>query len=126
MLLWKKSRLCFRKFPVAKKFMDKRGGEYQDFPPKVFRLTVPKKNRRGTPRFFRMYPVSKNLCLTAEITIFNRKFVSQGTQKLQRESLLCFTIFLVSKRTMHKRGEGVSHCRDFLSEGFVSQFRKNS
>ena len=35
--------LCFRKFPVAKKFMDKRGrGEYQDFPSEVFCLTVPK------------------------------------------------------------------------------------
>ena len=36
--------LCFRKLPVAKKFMDKRegGGEYQDFPSKIFCLTVPK------------------------------------------------------------------------------------
>ena len=32
---------CFRNFPVAKKFMDKKGGgEYQDFPSKIF-LTVP-------------------------------------------------------------------------------------
>ena len=31
---------CFRSFPVAKKFMDKRG-EYQDFPSKNFSLTVP-------------------------------------------------------------------------------------
>ena len=35
--------LCFRKFPVAKKFMDKRGErEYQDFPSKIFCRTVPK------------------------------------------------------------------------------------
>ena len=34
--------LCFRKFPVAKKFMDKRRGEYQDFPSKIFCLTIPK------------------------------------------------------------------------------------
>ena len=33
--------LCFRKFPVVKKFMDKRG-EYQDFPSKIFCPTVPK------------------------------------------------------------------------------------
>ena len=33
--------LCFRKFLVAKIFMDKRG-EYQVFPSKTFRLTVPK------------------------------------------------------------------------------------
>ena len=36
------SLLCFRKFPVAKKFMDKSGGEYQDFPSNFFCLTVPK------------------------------------------------------------------------------------
>ena len=33
----------FRNIPVAKKFIDKReGGEYQDFPPKIFCLPVPK------------------------------------------------------------------------------------
>ena len=40
--------LCFRKFPVAKKFMDKGGGEYQDFPLIFFCLTVPK-NVIGEP-----------------------------------------------------------------------------
>ena len=39
--------LSFRKFPVAKNFMDKRGG-YQKFPSKVFCLTVPK-NFVGEP-----------------------------------------------------------------------------
>ena len=35
--------LCFRKIPVAKKFLDKRvGGKYQDFPSKILCLTVPK------------------------------------------------------------------------------------
>ena len=38
--------LCFRKYPVAKKFMDKREGggvgrEYHDFPLENFCLTVP-------------------------------------------------------------------------------------
>ena len=33
------SMLCFRKFPEAKMFMDKKG-EYQDFPSKVFCLTL--------------------------------------------------------------------------------------
>ena len=36
------SVLCFRKFSVAKKFVDNRGGEYQNFPSKNFRLKVPK------------------------------------------------------------------------------------
>ena len=34
--------LCFRKFPVAKKFFDKRGGEYQVFASKYSCLTVTK------------------------------------------------------------------------------------
>ena len=34
--------LCFRKFLVAKKFMDKREGEVSRFPSKIFCLTVPK------------------------------------------------------------------------------------
>ena len=34
--------LCFRKFPVAKRLMQKGGGEYQDFPSKNSCLTVPK------------------------------------------------------------------------------------
>ena len=34
--------LCFRKLPVAKKFMDKKGAEYQDFPSKFICVTVPK------------------------------------------------------------------------------------
>ena len=34
--------LCFRKFLVAKKFMDKRDGEVSRFPSKFFFLTVPK------------------------------------------------------------------------------------
>ncbi len=33
---------CFRNFPVAKKFMDKGGGEHQDFLSKIISLTVPK------------------------------------------------------------------------------------
>ena len=42
------SVLCFRKISVLKKFMDKRGVEYQDFPSKTFCLTVPK-NFVGKP-----------------------------------------------------------------------------
>ena len=34
--------LCFRKFLIAKKFMDKRKGEVSRFPLKIFCLRVPK------------------------------------------------------------------------------------
>ena len=36
------SVLCFGKFPVANKFMDKKEGEVSRFPSKIFCLTVPK------------------------------------------------------------------------------------
>ena len=39
------SLLCFRKFPVAKKFMDKRG-EVSRFPSQILCLTLPKIFRR--------------------------------------------------------------------------------
>ena len=46
--------LCFRNSPVAKKFMDKRGGgEYQDYPSKTSCPTVPK-NFPGEPIFARI------------------------------------------------------------------------
>ena len=40
---------CFRNVPVAKKFIDKRGGggEFQDFLSKFFCLTVPKNSVGG-------------------------------------------------------------------------------
>ena len=42
------SLVCFTKLPVAKKFFDKRGGEYQDFVWKKFCLTL-LKNFVGEP-----------------------------------------------------------------------------
>ena len=70
---------CFRKFPVAKQFMDKRvGEENQDFPSKIFCLTLPK--------IFVREPFGVSLVLGTEkvwirggtIKFFRRKFfVSQ-------------------------------------------------
>ena len=38
--------LCFRKFLVAKKFMDKKGGEYHNFPSESFLSHSAEKFRR--------------------------------------------------------------------------------
>ena len=54
--------LCFRKFLVAKKFMDKRVGEVSRFPSKISCLTVPKKIV-GEPFRVSLIRVSKNLML---------------------------------------------------------------
>ena len=51
--------LCFRKFLVAKKFMDKRGGgDCQDFPSKISCLTEPK-TFVGEPLSISLIAVSK-------------------------------------------------------------------
>ena len=44
----------FQNFPVAKKFMDKKGGgrESEDVPSKIFCLTVPKISVGGNPLVF--------------------------------------------------------------------------
>ena len=65
--------LCFRKFPVAKKFMDERG-EYQAFPSKVFCLTVPK-NFVGEPFSVSLISgVEKIRASEGYVTIFRRIF----------------------------------------------------
>ena len=82
--------LCFKKFPVVKKFMDKRGGgECQDFPSKVFCLTVPK-NFVGQP--FRVSLISgiENFYASeGYVTIFCRNFSSHSDEKVRRGTLLC-------------------------------------
>ena len=40
--------------------MNKRGGEYQDFPSSLFCLTVPKNSVGRNPLVFRYFRVSKN------------------------------------------------------------------
>ena len=79
--------LCFRKFLVAKKFMDKKGGEYQNFPSKIFCLTVPKN--------FVVEPFSVSLISGIEkfyasegyVTIFCRNFLSRSAKKIRRGTL---------------------------------------
>ena len=71
--------LSFRKLTVAKKFMDRRGGgRYQEFPLKIFCLTVPEKFV-GEP--FSKSPFSgigKIYASDGYVTIFYQKFfVSQ-------------------------------------------------
>ena len=79
--------LCFRKFLVAKKFMDKREREVSRFPSKKFCLTVPRK--------FVGEPFSVSLILGIEkfyasegyVTIFCRNFLSHSAEKIRRGTL---------------------------------------
>ena len=62
--------LCFRKFPVAKKFMDKRGGEYQDFP-LIFFVSQCRKVSQGNPLGCHYFRVSKKFMLQRVISRFS-------------------------------------------------------
>ena len=70
--------LCFRKFVVAKKFEDKKAGEYQDFPSKIFCLTVPKKFVGEPFSVSIISGIEKFYASEGYVTIFRSKlFVSQ-------------------------------------------------
>ena len=78
--------LCIRKFPVAKKFMDKGGGEYQDFPSEIICLTVPR-NFVGEPFRVSLIRVSKKFLLQRVISRFSilcRIFLSHIAEKFCR------------------------------------------
>ena len=75
----KQSVLCFRKFPIAKNFMDKGGGEYQDSASKKFCQTVPK-TFVGDPFSVSLISGMENFYASeGYVTNFRRKlFVSQS------------------------------------------------
>ena len=74
--------LCFRKFPVAKKFIDKNGGgEYQELPSKNFCLTVPKNFVRESFSVSLISGIEKSCPQEGNITIFFRKFVVSQYRK---------------------------------------------
>ena len=89
--------------------MDKRGtGGYQDFPSKVFCITMPKKFRKGTllccvPEKFRL---RKRLWIRkVDINIFRRKDFCLRLPKVSegKFSRLCFRKFSVARNSMDKR-----------------------
>ena len=75
--------LFFRKFPVAKKFIDKNGGggEYQELPSKNFCLTVPKNFVRESFIVSLISGIEKSCAQERNITIFYRKFVVSQYRK---------------------------------------------
>ena len=76
--------LCFRKFLVAKKFMDKREGEVSRFPSKFFCLTVPK-NAVGEPFSLSLISSIEKVWMRGwrggSVKIFRRKFFVSQSRK---------------------------------------------
>ena len=105
--------LCFRKFLVAKKIMDKREGKVSRFPSKVFCLTVPK-NAVGEPF---------SLSLTSGI----EKIWMRGWGSCQDIPLKIFCL-TVPKNFVGQpfRVSLISSIKNFYaSEGYVTIFCRN-
>ena len=114
----------FQKFPVAKKFMYKREGKYQDFPSKFFCLTVPK-YIVGEPLCFTNFGYRKILCFRGLCHDFLSKFFClKVTKRNFVEELFCcvFQKFPAAKKIMYKK-EG--KYQDFPSKIFCLTAAKN-
>ena len=83
------SVLCFRNFPLAKKFMDKRAMGVSRFSVEIFCLTVPKKFV-GEPYSVSLIRVSKSFMLQRVMSRFSVEiFLSHSAEKIRSGSLLC-------------------------------------
>ena len=85
--------LCFRKFLVAEKFMDKREGEVSRFTSKFFLSHSAEKCRRGTPWSFINFGYRKSLDERVgggSVKIFRfsvENFLSHSAEKFRRATL---------------------------------------
>ena len=83
--------LCFRKFPVAKKFMDKRGGDSRFSVENVLSHSAEKFHRGTLLRCFRKFLVVKKFMdkrgRDSPFSVEN--FLSHSAEKFHRGTLLC-------------------------------------
>ena len=79
----------FQKISGSEKVYGKEGGEYQNFPSKIFCLTVPK-NFVGEPFSVSLISgIEKFYASEGYVTIYCRNFLSHSAKKLRRGTLLC-------------------------------------
>ena len=98
--------LCFTDFLASKTFMEKKGGEYREFPSKGFCLTLPK-NFVGEPISVSLYlGIDKFFASEVKSRFSVENFLSHTAEKVRRGTLLCFTEFLASKTFLEKRWLG--------------------
>ncbi len=105
-------------FCVSQNFWDRKtlwmrwkgGMEYHNFFSNFFCLIVPNYFVEEPFRVSLISGIERFYASEGYVTIFCRNFFSHSTEKFRREALLCFTKFLVSKKSMDERvgGNGVS------------------
>ena len=81
--------LCFRNFPEAKKFMDKREGKCPDSPSIFSGLTMPKKFVGQPFRVSLNSGIEKLYASEGYVTISVEVFLSDNAEKFCRGTLLC-------------------------------------
>ena len=114
--------VCFRKVPVANKFMDEKGGGHQNIPSKIFCLKVSKKFVREPFSVSLISCIENFSASEGYFTYFLRVFfVSQCPKNAVREPF-SLSLFRVSKNVRDKRGGGY---HDFLSKLFCLTVPKN-
>ena len=69
--------------------MDEKGGEYQNFPSKIFCLKVPKKFVREPFSVSLISGIEKFYASEGYVTICCRNFLSHSAEKFRRGTLLC-------------------------------------
>ena len=116
--------LCFRKFPVAKKFMDKRGGGVsEDFPSKFFCLTVPKIFVGESFTVAVISGTGKVWIRRGEYQDFPLKIFCLTVPRISLRNLSVSENFWYRKMLGTREGAGITI---FRQNCFVSQYRKNS
>ena len=103
--------LCFRKFPVAKKFMDRRGWgvECQDFPSNSFVSNLRKTSQENPSVLcFRKFPVARKFIdmRGGSIKVFHRNFFVYSAENFHWGILYCCIDF-VYRKSLNKSGRGV-------------------
>ena len=118
--------LCFRKFPVAKKIMDKGEGEVSRFPSKIFCLTV-SKSAVGEPFSLSSISGIEKVWMrefSGGVSNFSvENFLSHSAEKLRRVTLLCcVSENFWSRKSLWIRARG--KYQDLFRNFFVSHCRK--
>ena len=117
--------LCFRKIPVAKKFIDKKGGRrlYQDYPSKCFSHSV-KKIRRGIFKCFTNFRAPKILCSRVCHDFLSKTFCLTVPRNFLWEAIrIVFHKVAGSETFIEKRGGGERECQVFRRKSIVLQYR---
>ena len=118
--------LCCRKFLITKNFKDKRRGECDVFPSKLFFLTVPNLVLEGPFYVSETFAYRIFLCIRGEYQDFLQKTICLTVPKKFVGEAFCANLQknYVSEKVIDRRGE--VNIKNFRRKFFDSQYRITS